>query len=247
MKKQFPQMTNALESSHILCVFALWAVVFLAIPGWLPMIAGGFLENDAAIAWLETGFCALMGIAMLLIMKAHLTDMFQDMRDDWKPIAKASGIALVIMAAWYVISAELLEWMQIDIMFLVEALPISPTNLLMLPGAVVYANPVVGLLCMTLLVPFGVCGMFYASAFAPVCTRSKWAGYPVVAGAVLLAALLDSYWYWETDMAMLTLMVRLPMHLAACWSYQKTDNTWAPVFALAAFNLLTSVASIAMF
>jgi len=247
MRKQFPQMTNALGGSHILCIFALWAVAFLAVPAWLPMIGAGFFESDASIAWLEVIFCALLGLAMLLVMKAHLSDAFQELQSGWKPIAKASAIALVLMAAWYVLSAEVLKWMQIDIMFLVEAFPIAPTNLLMLPGAIVDANPVAGMLCLTLLVPFGVCGMFYASVFAPVCTRSKWAGYPVVAGAVLLAALLDGYWYWGTNLAMLTLMLRLPMHLAACWAYQKTDNVWSPIFALIGFNLLTSVASIVMF
>jgi membrane protease YdiL (CAAX protease family) len=36
----------------------------------------------------------------------------------------------------------------------------------------------------------------------------------------------------------------LPIHLLACWSYQKTDNVWTPLISLALINLLASVAQI---
>ncbi len=247
MKKLFPQMMDCLSGGYIFCIFATWIVIFLVIPAWLPLIGQGFLEDTTALAWMETVFLALVGIVMLLVMKDHLSDAFLGLQINCKSILKTSVIALALMAGWYVVSAELLELLRIDIMLLVDVYPISPTNILMLPGSVVDSNPVFGLLCMTLLVPFGVCGMFYASSFAPVCTRNTWAGYLVMAGVVLVAALFDGFWYWGYDLALVTFMIRLPMHLVACWSYQKTDNVWAPIFALAGFNLLTSIGAIIMF
>ena len=225
----------------------MWVVIFLVIPAWLPLIGAGLWENKTALAWIEVAFLALISIVMLLVMKEHLSDAFLGLQIDCKKILKTSAIALVLMAAWYVISAEVLELLNIDIMLLVDVYPIAPTNILMLPGSVVDSSPVFGLLCMTLLVPFGVCGMFYASAFAPVCIRNTWAGYLVMAGVALVAAFIDGFWYWGYSLALITFMLRLPMHLFACWSYQKTDNVWAPIFALAGFNLLTSIGAIVFF
>lgn len=247
MKKLFPQMMDCMSGGHIFCAFAMWILIFIVIPAWLPLIGEGFLQDETALSWMETIFCALTGGAMLLIMKEHLSDAFLGLQINTKKILKTSAITLALMAAWFIICADLMNLMGMDPMFLVELLPLSPTNILMLPGAIVNANPVFGLLCMTLLVPFGVCGMFYAAAFAPVCTRNTWAGYLVMAGVVLVAALFDGFWYWGTELALVAYMIRLPLHLVACWSYQKTDNVWTPIFALIGFNLLTSIAAIAIF
>ena len=244
MKKHFPPMMDCLGGGHIFCIFATWVVIFLLVPVWLPLISEGLQENQTIMAWFETVFIALIGIVMLLVMKEHLSDGFLGVQINGKQILKTAGIAAGLMAAWVAISAELLMLLKLNPGIVFAVFPVAPTNVLQIPGMIVSANPIFGLLIMTLLVPFGVCGMFYASTFAPICTRNTWLAYLIVSVVILLAALIDAFWYWGMDSAMITYVIRLPVHLFACWSYQKTDNVWTPIFALAAFNLLMSVMAV---
>ena len=51
----------------------------------------------------------------------------------------------------------------------------------------------------------------------------------------------DILWRGEAALVLSGYLVNLPIHLLACWSYQKTDNVWTPIFSLAATNLLLSI------
>ena len=243
MKKLFPKMNEHIGGGYIFCIFAVWVVAFLVIPAWLPLLAGGLHDDPAALSWFETVLTAVLGIAMLLVMKEYLKDAFMYVQIGAKEIFSTAAIALGLMVAWIFVIWELLPFLWISPVNIFYVLPISPTNVLLTPGDVVANNHIFGLLSMTLLAPFGVCGMLYASGFAPVCTRSSWLGYLTMAGLALLIAVADAFWYWGS-MAYLAFFIRLPVHLFACWSYQKTDNVWTPIFALAVFNLLASLVSI---
>jgi len=61
---------------------------------------------------------------------------------------------------------------------------------------------------------------------------------------VLIASFFDIYWQLGIVGALIVYIIRLPVHLFARWTYQKTDNIWTPMFALVGFNLLTSLATI---
>jgi hypothetical protein len=244
MKKLFPKMNEHIGGGYIFCIFAVWVVAFLLVPAWLPLLAGGFQNNFSALSWFETVLTAVLGIVMLLVMKEYLKDAFLYVQIGAKGIFSTAAIALALMVAWVLMARELLAILWIDPASMFYILPITPTNVLLPPGVVVENNHIVGLLSMTLLAPFGVCGMLYVSGFAPVCTRSSWLGYLTMAGLALFIAIADSFWYWAQGLAYLAFFVRLPVHMFACWSYQKTDNVWTPIFALAGFNLLTSLVNI---
>ena len=114
MKKLFPQMMDCMSGGHIFCAFAMWVLIFIVIPAWLPLIGEGFLQDETALSWMETIFCALTGGAMLLIMKEHLSDAFLGLQINTKKILKTSAITLALMAAWFIICADLMNLMGME-------------------------------------------------------------------------------------------------------------------------------------
>ena len=125
--------------------------------------------------------------------------------------------------------------------------PLAEMELLMLSIDVVYFNPLVGLLCMVILAPIAVSCMYYAVCFAPVCTNRRWVAYLLMALYLLLPRLLNavSFWYLAEEIPLY--LVQLPIHMIACWSYQKTDTIWAPICSLAIVNLITGLGVIVLY
>jgi hypothetical protein len=109
------------------------------------------------------------------------------------------------------------------------------------PAWVIAQAPVVGTVCFAILTPFAVAGMFYATAFAPVCCKVRWLGYLTVAVLLLLPVGFKILWRGDAVFTMIIYLVRLPIHWIACWSYQKTSNIWVPIGTLALVNLGTAL------
>ena len=244
MKKLFPNITDHIGGGYIFCIFATWIVFFILVPAWLPLITAGLWQNDSVLAWTETIFLALIGLVMMMILIEQLKDAYLYLSIHWRHILKICAIALGLMIGWTVAAVGILVALWIHPLSAFHFLPVSPTHVMMYSGFVVSNNPVFGLLVITLLVPFGICGMFYASTFAPVCTRNNWLCYLAMAGVVFVASYVDAFWYTDESAAVLAYLIRLPIHAFACWAYQKTDNVWASVITLAGFNLLSSLACI---
>ena len=74
-------------------------------------------------------------------------------------------------------------------------------------------------------------GIYFALAYWMSCVFFIWPNPHRVKGWKLIAV-LSGY------------LLSLPIHLLACWSYQKTDNAWTPMVSLGIANLLISVAQI---
>lgn len=244
MKKWFPHISDHIGGGYIFCIFAVWLVVFVVVYSWFPMIMAGLWENPVAMSWAEVTVCGVLGLVMMALLKEHLKDAWLYFSLNKKLILKPMLIALGLMVAWAVISVEVLYYYWIHPVALLNAIPVSPITIMMTSGSVVQNNPVAGTLVMTLLVPFSVCAMFYSTAFAPVCTRNRWLGYLTMAAVALLAVLGDVFWYAEENYAVIEYLLRLPIHMFACWAYQKTDNILAPIMTLGAFNFLASLAAI---
>ena len=100
-----------------------------------------------------------------------------------------------------------------------------------------------GTLCHTLITPIAVVGLFYVVGFAPMCCRKPWLGYLAVTILLMLPAAFDILWRGGAALVIATYILNLPMHLIACWSYQKADTVWAPLTVLSIFNLITSLVS----
>jgi hypothetical protein len=116
-----------------------------------------------------------------------------------------------------------------------------------LSGDIVYAQPLIGTFCMALLTPFAISGMYYATAFAPICVNRPWLAYIMVAVYLLVPRLLYALNWWLLSEEIMLYLVQLPIHLIACWSYQKTDTIWAPICSLAIVNLVTGLGLVLLY
>ncbi len=235
MKKHFPPMLNCMRKGYVFCIFVYWILGIVLFPMYMPFIANGLWDNLAAISWVEIVYHAINAVVMILAMQEHLSDAFFEVRYNAKGILKTVAVALGLMLAWTAICTLLF-----GLSLMIDMFPVAEFTVALTAGFLVENNPFFGAVCMTLLVPFGVCGLFYASGFCTVAYKNTKLAYPVVAVLLLLPHLFDILWRGQTFDVLFTYVLQLPIHLFACWSYQKTDCVWTPIFALSAFNLLAS-------
>jgi len=117
----------------------------------------------------------------------------------------------------------------------------------MLSMDVVYFSPLIGLTCMVLLVPIAISCMYYAPCFAPICANRPWLAYLLMALYLLLPRLINAFSFWYLVEEIPLYLVQLPIHMIACWSYQKADTIWAPICSLAIVNLITGLGVIVLY
>ncbi len=239
MKKHFPPMLNCMRKGYVFCIFVYWILGIVLFPMYMPLIANGLWDNFAAISWVEIVYHAINAVVMILAMQEHLSDAFFEVRYNAKGILKTVAVALGLMLAWAAICTLLF-----GLSLMIDMFPVAEFTVSLTAGFLVENNPLFGAVCMTLLVPFGICGLFYASGFCTVAYKNTKLAYPVVAVLLLLPHVFDILWRGQTFDVLFTYVLQLPIHLFACWSYQKTDCVWTPIFALSAFNLLASAVCI---
>lgn len=232
-------MLNCLGKGYVFCIFVYWILGIVLFPMYMPFIGYGLWDDLDAISWVEIVYHAINAVVMILAMKEYLSDAFFEVRYNTKGVLKTVATACELMLAWGLISAFLSGQMWV-----IDAFPISEFSVALTAGFLVENNPVFGTVCMTLLVPFGICGLFYATGFGPVGYKNTKLAYLTVSVLLLLPSLFDILWRGETFFVIFTYALQLPVHLIACWSYQKTDCVWTPIFALAGFNLFASIVSV---
>ena len=95
---------------------------------------------------------------------------------------------------------------------------------------------------LSLVGPVITAGLFYATAFAPLCVAGhRFGAYIGVAALTALPRLITASTFWGGWKEGLLYLTQLPIHLIACWTYQKTDSVWAPIFTLAIGNAFACV------
>ena len=52
-----------------------------------------------------------------------------------------------------------------------------------------------------------------------------------------LPRLANALTFWVPEEEMILYFAQLPIHMLACWAYQKTDNIWTPIVLHAVVNL----------
>lgn len=242
MNKLFPTMYTKPETSQILCLFFLGGWVFVAIPVFMPFLADGFWDNLSVSVWFEIIYHVVNAVLVLLFI-------FRYLKDEWFALTVEVGHYLkhAALTAGLILGTVLtllvtLYACGVNVVYLLEALPVSELAVVHTSQSVLYWEPVFGTIVMTVFAPITVCGLYYCLCFAPIGNNKPWLAYLAIPVITLLPALVDILWRWE-DM-WLTLgayLVALPVHLLACWSYQKTNNVWTPLLSLAMVNLVFSI------
>lgn len=242
MKKLFPQMTENPGASAVVSCVSYWFFAFLLIPGMFSLSMGDTQWEDYTF-WIEMAYHMINFIFMLFFCFPYLKDNFLLVELDAKGIlgtAVGCGTAIIVVKQliWMLSLASGNE------LFANAAYGTRLTtemDLMYFPGALIQEMPLWGTLFMVVLAPVTITCIFYVCIFAPICTRNPLLAYLATAALLLLPRLSMVFCLWTMSQQMVVYLLQLPVHLIACWSYQKTDCVWTPIFAYAFANGLASL------
>ena len=235
MKRVFPPMNDRPEAFMPFATLAYWIFAFVLIPLFLPMIGDGLWGDHKFSSWLDFVYHAINALAVGLMLKTYFVDSFLNVQLDTGKFFNTVGVALSLMLPL----AGALYFFRVPVVM--DAYPINEMGVAVSSGVMVEQLPVFGTLCHVLFTPITVVGLFYTVAFAPACCHKPWLGYLAVTALLMLPPAFDILWRGETEYVVNLVLLQLPVHLIACWSYQKADTVWAPLATLSVFNLVTSL------
>ena len=86
--------------------------------------------------------------------------------------------------------------------------------------------------------PLTVSCLLYGCVFAPMCVKKPWLAYVVTIVLALAQKLMIFACFHSYEEQIALFWLQLPMHLIACWSYQKTDTIWTPIAVHMIANLI---------
>lgn len=242
----FPEMYERVDKGDQVKIWLYWISCFVLVPQYMPLLLMGLWDNLTVSSWAECILFTLNAVVMFAMLREPLADSFYMLRLDIRTILKTVGLAWLLMIPFWFLAFEICNILTAMPLYALDIFPVTETTVTITAGYLIENLPVVGTLCVTLIVPFGVCGLFYASSFAPFCCHKRWLGYLTVAVALLVPTLADILWRGDASYNMAAYLARLPVHLLACWTYQKTDNMWSPILCLGGWNLLTALAYLAL-
>ena len=235
IKRLFPEMNDRPDKGMFVAVILYGFMSFILMPVIVSMLGHGVWDELTVTSWMELVYHLLNAGVAAAMFKSYLGESFFNVQLYTKRFVKTVAVASLMM-----LTLALTFWFDLGIPF-VDAYPINELSIAVTGGLMVQELPIFGTLLHTLAAPFAVAGIFYATGFAPLCCKKPWLGYLVVALVVAIPGALDVNWRGDGELVWFMYFMRLPIHLIACWSYQKADTIWAPITCLAIFNLVTSL------
>ena len=230
------------ENNRVVSIIPCWVFIFILIPLFLPILGFGLWEKIEVSVWLEIGYHAFNCFIMLLLMFSYL-------KEDWFMVTTDLLFYLkhVALTASLIIGAELilcflLFLLRVDVSYLLNCLPIAEMSASHSPLLLLDVQPILGTITLSVFSPITICTLFYCLGFAPVCCWKPWLAYLCISVVTLIPPLMDIFWRGDAQFLLSAYIIHLPIHLLACWSYQKTDNVWTPIATLAVTNLILSIA-----
>lgn len=235
-------MTSKPEKIQIFALIPCWIFVFVLLPMYMPFLGFGLWEQWELSVWLEIGYHVANGVIMLLLMFSYL-------KEEWFMVTTDVSHYLkhVMLTVGLIVGAELI-WLSLLPLFgfnidnMLECLPVVEMSVSHTPLFVIDLEPIFGTVALSIFSPISICALFYCFAFAPICYHKPWLAYLCVAVITLIPPIIDILWRGEAAFVLCGYLVGLPIHLIACWSYQKTDNVWTPILSLVITNLFASIA-----
>ncbi|MBQ9098264.1 MAG: hypothetical protein IJY50_02420 [Clostridia bacterium] len=241
MNKIFPSMYSKPENGQIVALIPCWIWVFVLFPMFMPFLGAGLWEQWELSVWLEVGYHVVNGVAMFLIMRAYLKDEWFMLTTDVRYHLKHIALTVGLIAGAELIWLGALHVCGFNVAYMLDFLPLAEMTVSHTPLFLIELQPVFGTIALSVFAPFSICLLFYCLGFAPACNKNPWIAYPCVAAVTLIPCIIDILWRGNAIFMLSGYLIRLPIHLLACWSYQKTNNVWTPIFSLAITNLITSI------
>lgn len=241
MNKIFPPMTSKPEKIKIFALLPCWVWVFVLLPMFMPFLGLGLWEQWEISVWLEIGYHVANGITMFFLLRSYLKEEWFMVATDARYYLKHVALTVGAMMGALLVLLGTLLLCGIDIRDMLECLPAAEMSVSHTPLFLIELEPIFGTIALSVFAPISICTLFYCLGFAPICTKKPWLAYLTICVITLIPPIIDILWRGEATLVLSGYLVGLPLHLLACWSYQKTDNVWTPILSLSITNFLTSI------
>ena len=241
MDKLFPPMYTKPENHQILITIPCLILVFILIPMFMPIVGLGLWEQWEKSVWLEIVYHIMNGILLLFVMGNYLKDEWFMVSTNVKYYLKHVALTVGLIVLVEALFMGTLFLLGLDFFYMANNFPLVEMSVSHTPLAAVEYEPIFSTITASIFSPISVCALFYCLVFAPVCNYKPWLAYLSVAAITAFPAIVDILWRGEAEFVLTGYIVSLPVHLLACWSYQKTDNVWTPMLTVGFTNLLASV------
>lgn len=248
MSVLFPHMSDSPESSQTMGGLSYGVIAFVVLPFTLTLFF--FQRNpDEVYVVLEYLYQGLNFAMMLAIFRSYLQDSWLNVSIHPKEVLTVSLGAAALTSIGYIAfaTAALLGLFDRAQIVFMGALPMTGIELMVLPGQFALLGGLPAMLVLVVLGPITTACMFYATAFAPVCVKGhRVLAYGVLAALLAVPRIITWFTVWGGWKEAALYLVQLPIHFLACWTYQKTNTIWAPIFTHALVNLFCCAALLGM-
>lgn len=238
MKNLFPHMYDSPETGQSVAGISYSTIPFVVLPFTLTLLTIGS-DDHRVYMGIEYVYQAINFAAMFFIYRTYLRDSWLNVSIYPKKVLSVSLGAAAVIAAIYIESffggyREI--YPRASTVFF-GILPMTGIELMMLPGDFLLFGGIPAAVFLVALGPVITACLFYATAFAPLCAAGKrfWA-YISVAAMLAAPRIVTYFCVWGGWKELELYLAQLPIHLLACWTYQKTDTIWAPIFTHAMAN-----------
>jgi len=241
MDKIFPSMQSKPEKFQIFVLIGYAIMAFVLFPMYMPILGLGIWEHEEFGVWLEIVYHVVNGVAMLFLMSSYLKEEWFMVTTDVRYYLKHIALTVGLILGAELVLLGTLALCGLDITDMVECLPVVEMFVSHTPLYVIAHQPIFGTIVLSVFAPMSICALFYCLGFAPACYKETYLGYLSLILVTMIPPIIDIVWRGDTALVLSGHLVQLPVHLLACWSYQKTDNVWTPLISLALSNLLLSI------
>lgn len=240
LKRLFPHMYDSPENGQAVGGLTFGVIPFILMPFTLTML----VWDTAAIAprvVLECIYLIINFIFLFAIFRTYLQDSWLNVtvypKRFWPVCLWAAGmIAALYGGVTYAAIEGLFDKAEITALGI---LPMEGVELMLLPGDFVLSGGIPALAIAIILGPVITACMFYAPVFSPLCVSGhRFLAYLAVAVLTAVPRFITWFTIWGGWKEKELFLFQLPIHWLACWTYQKTDTIWAPIFTHAIANVL---------
>ncbi len=208
---------------------------FALLPYVMTLLNLDFAVDYSQLVWMDIVYHVINFGAAAILFAGYLRDGFLNVQIHTRQIIKSAAIGALIMLALTLCMAFVGLLLQNDFLAF-GVLPIMEVEMFGTSGTMVLEKPVIGTVIVTLMAPFTISCLFYATVFASVSSERPKLAYVAMAAVLAVPRIVYALTFWSWVDELMLYLVQLPIHMVACRLYQKTDTVWTPIFALMAVN-----------
>lgn len=241
MRTHFPTLTEHPETNNSIAALIYQVVGYYSIPFLLLLLLQGGRNNIHKVtSAVEIAYHAFNFLVAQFIFREYLKDTFGDVRYDLNRLMKTVSLSTGLIVLFSMVLFSLFGFSRgLTTLVAYGTMPLTEVDQFMLPCDVVAIRPLLGTLCMTFLTPVTISCLFYGAVFAPICYTRPVLAYLAMAVWLAFPRLCNAATFWDPATEWTLYFTQLPLHMIACWSYQKADSIWAPILTHVIVNGLS--------